>query len=104
MAEYQLTRNGDTVTRHLEDGRVQSIPAVPGDPNYEQFLTWQEAGNTPDPADPLPDPEPTRDELLQEAIDAGKTALAGASTLAEVKAVFAATLDGLGAAITGGGS
>ncbi|MGE3272686.1 MAG: hypothetical protein AB7P40_28360 [Chloroflexota bacterium] len=50
----------------------------------------------------VPQPLPTRDERLRTTIEQGKAALAGASTLAQVKAVFSATLDGLGDAITGG--
>lgn len=48
MPTYQLT-HFDTVLR-LADGAA--IPQNPANADYQRYLAWVEAGNTPDPADP----------------------------------------------------
>lgn len=48
---YKLNQN--SITR-LSDSA--SIPADPANTDYAEFLRWTEAGNTPEPADPLPNP------------------------------------------------
>lgn len=50
MARYQLTQSGDVVLR--SDGA--SIPAVTANADYQEYLAWIAAGNTPDPAAPRP--------------------------------------------------
>jgi hypothetical protein len=100
MAETYQEIGGSAAWRRLSDGAC--IPHAPGNMDYERALEEIAAGADVLPANPDPDPGPTRDALLREAIESGKAALSGASTLAQVKAVFAATLDGLGQAITGG--
>ncbi len=52
MAEYKLT-NSDAVTR-TEDNA--SIPFDEDNTDYRNYQVWLAAGNTPDPADPLPVP------------------------------------------------
>ena len=50
---YQLTQ-----TTHLirtADGVI--IPADPRNTDYQQYLAWLAAGNTPKPADPPPAPD-----------------------------------------------
>lgn len=58
---YKLTRSGASVTR-LSDGA--SIPADPANRDYQEFLQWVADGNTPDAADPLPEPETPPTEIL----------------------------------------
>lgn len=50
MAEYQ-TIDAQTIRRR-SDGAY--IPRAEGNRDYLDFLAWEGAGNTPDPADPLP--------------------------------------------------
>lgn len=51
---YQLTSDPNTIY----DTVAQAwIPRDPANRDYVQFLAWQEAGNTPEPAPLQPDPE-----------------------------------------------
>lgn len=52
---YQLTEFPNQVKR-LSDKAI--IPFVPGNKAYEKYLEWLAEGNTPLPADELPQPEP----------------------------------------------
>jgi len=73
---YQLTQ-GDTILR-LADNAF--IPPDPANTDYQAYLAWLEAGNTPEPA---PEPEPIP-ELTAEQ----KLAAAGL-TVAELRALLA---------------
>jgi hypothetical protein len=58
---YQLT-TGDTILR-LADNAF--IPPDPANTDYQTYLAWLEAGNTPEPApEPEPVPELTPAEKL----------------------------------------
>jgi hypothetical protein len=48
---YQLTSDASTI---LRTDTQQWIPTDPGNRDYVEFLNWQEAGNTPEPAPTTP--------------------------------------------------
>ena len=50
---YDVQQNH--VQKDNGDGSFTSFPAEENNPNYQQYLAWLEAGNTPLPAD-----EPTQ--------------------------------------------
>jgi hypothetical protein len=55
MALYQLTSSPATILREADQA---FIPADPANRDYQAYLDWQTAGNTPDPA-PVPPPATT---------------------------------------------
>ena len=58
---YQLTAT-DTILRTADNA---FIPPDPANTDYQAYLTWLEAGNTPEPApEPEPVPELTPAEKL----------------------------------------
>jgi len=72
---YQLTQTGAVV--RTSDGAF--IPPDPGNADYQQFLAWLEAGNTPDPA---PEPEPAS------ALTAAEKLAAAGITVDELRALL----------------
>ena len=75
---YQLT-TGDTILR-LADNAF--IPPDPANTDYQAYLAWVEAGNTPEPA---PIPEPPAPLTTEQKLEA-----AGLS-VDELKALFGLT-------------
>jgi hypothetical protein len=64
VKKYQLTAT-DAILR-VEDQAW--IPADPLNRDYDEYLTWIEEGNEPDPYEPpAPPPEPTPLEKLEAA-------------------------------------
>lgn len=77
-----------------------SIPADPGNLDYQELQRMMDEGYEPEAYDPPPKRQ-TRDERIVARLAQGKAAIQAAGTLAEVKSVMAATLDGLGQVFTG---
>lgn len=94
---YQLTHS-EMIRRIADD---VYIPPDPANRDRQVYEAWLAEGNEPEPAEPLPEPELTRNERLTAVIAQGLGALEGATTVAQLRSVFAATLAGLGKALTG---
>ena len=58
MVTYKLHYSGTQILRLLA-AYTQCIPVDNANSDYQEFLKWRDAGNTPDPADPAPTPSPT---------------------------------------------
>jgi len=57
MADYQLIKDfSGTVTGAFRRADAASIPRDVDNRDWQAFLLWRDAGNTPDPADAVPDP------------------------------------------------
>lgn len=80
MAEYQqlldpMTRDiSDTVLRRRDSAY---IPDDPANRDRQTYVEWCEAGNTPDPPDPVPETVAGADPVTErlEALEARVTAL-----------------------------
>lgn len=58
---------GGNLVQRLADGTI--IPFAQGNRDYQAYLVWLDAGNTPTPADPPPAPNTKRAEALQKLQD-----------------------------------
>lgn len=55
MLHYKLVtdKDGNTITiqcQNTDSGSATAIPIDPNNSDYKTYLSWVEAGNTPDPA------------------------------------------------------
>ena len=48
---YKTSLGQDGVLRTNADGSVSSFLCEPDNKDYQEYLAWVEAGNTPEPAD-----------------------------------------------------
>ena len=65
---YQLISSNLTGFQSVLRSDGWSIPFDPANTDYQAYLAWLEAGNTPEPApEPEPVPEPTAAEKLAAA-------------------------------------
>ena len=56
MYKLGKNQNGDIVCVRIIDGQnITTIPFDPANTDYQAYLKWVEAGNTPEPADELPE-------------------------------------------------
>ena len=79
---YKLTNNNN-IFRQL-DGMF--IPYEPANTDYQQYLAWLAAGNTPEPADPPPPPGVPQAVTMRQA----RLALLAAGKLSQVATAIAA--------------
>ena len=79
---YKQTNN-ETIVR-LKDNA--SIPADPKNSDYARYLKWLDKGNTPEPADPIPEPVKSKKEK-------GIEKLKAATTIAQIKAALLEALE-----------
>ena len=63
MTKYKLNPYGII---SFTDGS-KCFPPDPENSDYQEYLLWLEEGNTPLPADPLPEPEPLTAQQKLEA-------------------------------------
>lgn len=67
---YSLITDRLGHTSIVRDSDHASIPADPLNRDYQEYQAWLARGNHATPAPPVPDPEPTRDERLAQALEA----------------------------------
>jgi len=63
---YKLTHFPTCVIR-VSDNASTAIPFHPANTDYQEYLAWLAEGNTPLPADPIPEPEPLTPQQKLEA-------------------------------------
>lgn len=78
---YQLTQNQNTVL-HIASGAI--IPIPPVESYGHDYQRWLDAGNTPEPADPLPPPSVPQEVTMRQA----RLALLGLGMLSTVEAAI----------------
>jgi hypothetical protein len=86
---YKLT-NSNTIRR----AEGACIPADPANTDYQQYQEWLAAGNTPEPADPPPNPRPAEilarlAEIDMESIRALRAIQAGRGKLFDTQKLTA---------------
>jgi hypothetical protein len=58
---YKLTRDG--IILKINGESISYIPENPANSDYQDYLQWLAAGNTPEPPDPLPEPVKPRPSI-----------------------------------------
>jgi hypothetical protein len=51
MYKFVKANRGESLNRFNEDGSVTCIPFDPDNTDYQAYLKWLEAGNTPEAAE-----------------------------------------------------
>jgi hypothetical protein len=72
-ADYKLLSHPDAVLRVSDDACITLVDGACG---YAEYQAWLAAGNTPDPADPLPPPPPVDLQVMAQT-DTSLAGLAG---------------------------
>ena len=97
---YKHNRHGGVILDR--DDRSLNIPEDPSNGDWQAYLAWleeePEEGEPPHealPADPAPEPELTRDELLDQAVNDAKVKIASAVEAKVFTAKQAAALESL---------
>lgn len=58
---YKLLGDGSAIQKTNSNGLSISFPTRKDNSYYRKYLEWLAEGNTPEPADPLPEVVPVRD-------------------------------------------
>lgn len=74
---YKYSHDDGIILKIFASGAVTSIPMVVGNRDYDEIL---EKNPTIEAADPLPAPEPSRDQKLKEITRQSKQAFLSATT------------------------
>lgn len=94
---YKLLHTGPIL--RLNDNA--SIPTDPRNADYQRYLADVENGAEVLPADPLPEPGPSRDDKLRGAVQAALTDVDKAGLDGKTAAALKAVVGRLGAALGG---